>query len=252
MVLTPAGQRVLDSARRVLDEVGRAEEDIRGLAQDSGGVIRVATQCNTGYHWLPPLLVEFNRRHPHVAVNIRPDSTDRPLEALLDGTLDLAILTSETSDRRVRIRKLFTDEMVALVARDHPLARRAWLAPRELAAEHLLIYSSSPEESFMLRKVLGPLGLVPSRVSYIMLTEAMIEMARAGLGIGVLPRWSAQPAIASRTVVPLSITRRGIRRQWSAATLRARPEPPWLTDFIALIAARAMPARKQPNARTKA
>jgi len=84
---------------------------------------------------------------------------------------------------------------------------------------------------------------VPARVSFIMLTEAMIEMARAGLGIGILPRWSAQAAIAARTVVPLSITRRGVRRQWSAATLKAHVEPPWLADFIDLIAERAMPAR---------
>jgi LysR family transcriptional regulator for metE and metH len=243
MVLTAVGRRVLESAIRILDDLSRAEDDIRRMAQQRDGVIRVSTECNTGYHWLPPLLAAFNRNHPRVSVSVRPDTTDRPVEALLDGRLDLAILTSEVSDRRLRIRKLFHDEMVALVSRNHPLAGRGWLSLRALAAEHLLVYSSSPEESFMLRTVLAPAGLVPARVSFIMLTEAMIEMARAGLGIGILPRWSAQGAIAARTVVPLSITRRGVRRQWCAATLKAQAEPPWLTDFIDLIAERAMPAR---------
>jgi DNA-binding transcriptional LysR family regulator len=59
----------------------------------------------------------------------------------------------------------------------------------------------------------------------------------------VLPRWSAERAIASKVVVPVSIGRRGVRRQWSAATLRARQNPPYLTDFIDLIAERAAPAR---------
>ena len=244
MVLTAVGRRVLESAIRILDDLSRAEDDIRRMAQQRDGVIRVSTECNTGYHWLPPLLATFNRNHPRVSVSVMPDTTDKPVEALLDGRLDLAILTSEVSDRRLRIRKLFTDEMVALVSRNHPLAGRGWLSPRALAAEHLLVYSSSPEESFMLRRVLAPAGLVPARVSFIMLTEAMIEMARAGLGVGILPRWSAQGAIAARTVVPLSITRRGVRRQWSAATLKAQVEPPWLTDFIDLIAERAMPARR--------
>jgi LysR family transcriptional regulator, regulator for metE and metH len=243
MVLTAAGQRVLDSARRVLDDLAAAEAEIRRLAQHRDGVIRVATECNTGYHWLPPLLSVFNRKHPRVTVNVMPDTTNRPVQALLDGRLDLAILTTDVSDRRLRLRTLFRDEMVAIVARTHRLAGRGWVSARDLAAEHLLLYASSPEESFVLRRVLAPARLVPTQVSFIMLTEAMIEMARAGLGVGVLPRWSAQPAIAARTVVPLSITRRGVGRRWTAATLRARADPPWVVDFIDLIAARALPVR---------
>jgi LysR family transcriptional regulator for metE and metH len=243
MVLTPAGRRVLESARRVLDELRRAEEDVRCLAGDTEGVIRVCTQCNTGYHWLPPLLAAFGRKHPRVSVSVIPDATDRPVDALLDGRVDVAILTSDTDDRRLRVRPLFADEMVAIVSRTHPLAGRTWLSPRELAAQHLLLYASSPEESFTLQKVLAPRGLTPSRLSFIMLTEAMIEMAKAGLGVGVLPRWSVQPAIAARSVAALSITRKGMRRQWRAATLKSQPERRSLSDFIDLVAERAMPGR---------
>ena len=243
MVLTAAGQRVLDSARRILQDLSNAEAEIRRLAQPGEGVLRVSTECNTGYHWLPPLLAAFSRKHPRVSVSVMPDATDKPVQALLEGRLDLAILTSQLSDRRLRFRPLFNDEMVAIVARTHPLAGRAWLSPRELAGEHLLVYSSSPEESFILRRVLAPAGLVPAQVSFIMLTEAMIEMARAGLGVGILPRWSAQAALAARAVVPLSITRRGVGRRWTAATLKTPAEPLWLTEFIALVAERAWPAR---------
>jgi LysR family transcriptional regulator for metE and metH len=243
MVLSDAGRRVLDAATRVLDELGRVEEDVRRMATNGEGIIRVATQCNTGYHWLPPLLNAFGRKHPRVSVSVMPDLTDRAVEALYEGRIDLAILTDDTSDPRLRLRRLFPDEMIALVARTHPLARRTSISPRELAAEHLLLYSSSPDDSFILRRVLAPARLVPVHVSFIMLTEAMIEMARAGLGVAVLPRWSAQPVISTRSVVPLSITRRGIRRYWTAATLKTTTTPPWLDDFIDLIAERAMPAR---------
>ena len=241
MVLTPAGRRVLESATRIVEELGRVEEDIRRMATNGDGIIRVATQCNTGYHWLPPLLAAFSRKHPRVGISIMPDNTDRPVEALLEGQLDLAILTDEPSDRRLRLRRLFADEMIALVAREHRLAARRWISPRDLADEHLLLYSSSPDDSFVLKRVLRPAGLVAARLSFIMLTEAMIAMARAGIGVAVLPRWSAQQAIANRWVAPLSITRRGIRRFWTAATLKAQPVSPWLADFIELIAERAMP-----------
>jgi LysR family transcriptional regulator for metE and metH len=163
--------------------------------------------------------------------------------ALLDGHVDLAILVHAVTDRRLRVRPLFSDEMVAIVAPSSPLARRHWISAEELAEQHLLLYSRAPEESFVFRELFTPAGLVPTRVSFIMLTEAMIELARAGSGAGVLPRWSAQRAIATGAVVGLSLTRRGMRRQWVAATLAAQPDPPYLSDFIDLVAERALPAR---------
>src|ERR1051325_5610821 len=63
MVLTAAGRRVRDRPLRILADLGRVEEDVRQLAEERDGVIRVTTQCNTGYHWLPPLLARFNRTH---------------------------------------------------------------------------------------------------------------------------------------------------------------------------------------------
>ena len=243
MVLTAAGRRVLDTARRVLGELQRTEDDLRRLAGHDEGSIRVCTECNTGYHWLGTLLTSFRRRHPRVAVHVAADATADPVPALLDGRVDLAILIDPAEDRRLRLRPLFADEMVAIVAKTDPLAKRRWIDAADLAAQHLLLYSSTPEESFALRRVLRPAGLTPARVSFIMLTEAMIELARAGTGVGILPRWSAERAIAAGGIVPLSLTRRGMRRQWTAATLAAQPEPPYLSDFIDLIAERALPAR---------
>ena len=248
MVLTEAGRRVLDAARRVLGEVQRAEEDVRRLAAHGQGTIRVCTECYTGYHWLGPILAAFQSRHPRVTVNVAADETGGPVEALVDGRIDLAILIDPAKDRRLRVRPLFNDEMVAIVAKTHRLARRSWLSPADLAAEHLLLYSSAPEDSFAFRRILKPNGLVPARVSFIMLTEAMVELARAGTGVGILPRWSAQRAIASGSVAALSITRRGMRRQWAAATLAAHPDPPYLTEFIDLVAERALPIRARARA----
>ena len=248
MVLTEPGRRVLEAARRVLGEVQRAEEDVRRLAGHGEGTIRVCTQCYTGYHWLGPILSAFQAKHARVTINVAADETGGPVEALLDGRIDLAILIDPAKDRRLRLRPLFNDEMVAIVAKTHALARRPWVAPEALAREHLLLYSSVPEDSFVFRRVFQPKGLVPARASVIMLTEAMIELARAGTGVGVLPRWSAQRAISSGAVAGLSITRRGMRRQWAAATLAAHADPPYLPDFVDLVAERALPGRGRVSA----
>ena len=64
LALAPAGERLLQSARRVLDELRLAEEDIGRLASHQDGVIRVSTECYTCYQWLPPLLKPFHKTFP--------------------------------------------------------------------------------------------------------------------------------------------------------------------------------------------
>src|SRR4051812_27021117 len=56
MVVTAAGERVLATARRVLQEIESAEEDVKRQRDGGASLLRVCAQCNTGYHWLPPLI----------------------------------------------------------------------------------------------------------------------------------------------------------------------------------------------------
>jgi LysR family transcriptional regulator, regulator for metE and metH len=246
MVATAAGQRVLSAARRVLEDIKAAEEDIRRLATSQAGVLRICAQCNTGYHWLPPLVDVFRRRHPAIEVSLAVECTLRPLEALLDGKLDVAIVTQSLRHDQVRLRPLFEDEHAAIVAPDHPFARRPFVRPEDLASERLLLYSSSPDDSFTIQTILRPAGIVPQRVSFVMLTEAILAMVKARLGISVMQTWAIEPALRAGDVRAIPITAAGIHRQWYAATLVAAGNLAYVDAFIDLLASRAMPARRRP------
>ena len=256
MVLTPAGERVLETAHRVLDELSRAEDDLHVLGNNGAGVLRLCTQCYTGYHWLPPLLRAFNGKHPRVSVQIAVDATYRPVEALLAGEIDLAVLTSLNDDPRLVIRPLFKDEMVVVVAPGHPLASRAWIETAALATEHLIVYKTERRHSYLFTQILNPSGVEPPKISAVPLTEAILEMVKAGLGVGVMARWAIEPAIRSGAVRAIRISRKGVGRQWSVATLRDRIEPRWQADFVALLRDQAPvtrpSGRRSASARSRA
>src|SRR5438132_436364 len=114
LVLTPAGERLLGSARDVLGRLQQTEQDIRDLGRDRAGVLRITTECYTCYHWLPPLLQRYRRTFPRVEVRIDVEATGRPLPMLLNGKLDLAIVSSPARDRRLVSRPLFEDELVVI------------------------------------------------------------------------------------------------------------------------------------------
>jgi LysR family transcriptional regulator for metE and metH len=242
MILTPAGEKVLSSARRVLEDISRTEEELQLLAGEQRGLLRITTECYTCYHWLPSLLAAFDRKHPGVDVRLDVNATKRATAALLDATVDLALMSSDIDDPRLTFQALFDDEMVAIVAPDHPFASKEAITARELAGETLLTYASL-DESTAYQRVLRPAGLEPKRWMEVPLTEAMVGLVRAGIGVAVVPRWSVWPQLEAGTVVAVGITRRNLIRTWKAVTLRAARTPAYVDDFITLLA--EQPARQR-------
>jgi LysR family transcriptional regulator for metE and metH len=247
LVLTPAGTRLLQTAQAVLPELERAAQDVVRLRDGEAGVLRVCAQCHTGYYWLPPLLRKFHARHPAVDVEIAVQYTTDPVGALLEGSLDLALVTDGVDDKRLCVRELVTDEHVAIIAPQHPWAVRQFVTEEQLGSETLLLYSPSPADSFTVRRILQPAGVRPARMRFVQLTEAILEMVKAGLGVSVMPMWAVRPALSKREVRSVRITRSGVHRQWSAVTLAGGEDPAYLVDFLNLI----KPAISAPAARRR-
>ena len=245
MILTPAGERVLTSATRIIEDLLHAEEEVRLLVEEKRGLLRLTTECYTCYHWLPPLLQRFQRKHAGVDVRIAVEATKRPAEALIEGSIDLAIVSTEFDDRRLRLTPLFEDEMLVVMNPDHPLAGRDSISARELAAQTLLTYYG-PEQSTAYQRVLRPAGLEPKQWMQVPLTEAMVELARGGIGVAVLARWSVWPQLDAGVVVGVPLTRRGLYRQWKAAVLQSDQVPAYIDEFIDMLAAQPPKSRNVP------
>jgi LysR family transcriptional regulator, regulator for metE and metH len=228
LVPTAAGEKLLESSRVVLAEAARAEAEVRGKPED---VIRLSTGCYTAYPWLAAVLRSFQPRHPSVEVRIVLEATRRPVEALLRGELDLA-LTSDlhaSGGARLRVFPLFADELVLLAPRDHPLAARGRVRAEDLRDEHVIVYDAPREDLDVFTKVLWPAGVEPRKVSRVPLTEAMIELVRAGIGVAVLPGW----AVAGETsLASLRFATLGMRRKWRAVVQRSRASWTPLQDLV--------------------
>src|SRR4029079_5926606 len=163
----------------------------------------------------------------------------------LGGRVGLPGGTSEVDDKRLTTVPLFEDEFVAVVAPTHPFAKRAFIEPADFAEEHLIVYKVERTTSFIFTRVFGPAGIEPERVSQVPLTEAILELVKAGLGVSVMARWAIEPAIRSGAVKAVRISKRGMYRGWSAVTLKDRIEPKWQKEFVSLLSRQALPARME-------
>jgi len=233
LALAPAGERLLQSATRVLDELRLVEDDIARLAAHQDGVIRVSTECYTCYQWLPPLLKPFHKRFPRVDVEIVPDVTRRTLDALHERKIDLALVYSTRRDPRLRILPVFEDEMVVIVPREHRLAKKDYVVARDLEGEHL--FMPSPQEDSLFAKTLAREGVKPRKHTAVMLTEAIVELVRAGVGVSALPRWVLARELRAGDLVALPFTKKGLIRRWGAATLKTSATQPPVDTLIELL-----------------
>ena len=244
MTLSNSGERLLRSANHILEELKHAEEDIKRIASDRQGLLRISTECYTAYHWLPSLLKVFNKKIPNVEVQVIHEATAHPVRYLVDRKLDLAIIPGSIRDRQIVLKPLFQDKLVVIMHPKHPLAVRRYIDAEDFADQHLFLYSEREQTEgwTFYSKILVPAGVTPKRVSHMQLTEGIIEMVKAGMGIAVLAHWAAYPELKRRTIKALPLTKKGFIRHWSAAILKNGPAPEYMTEFIKLLAGRKMPS----------
>ena len=236
MQLTSAGEELLECAQHVLAELKRAEDLIKANGKIERGLLRIATECYTCYHWLPQRIKEFHARFPDVEIRIVAEATRNPVPPLLAGDLEVAITSHRPSQPSLAVRELFDDELVAILPPQHPLASRLRLRPADFAGEHLITYSVPPEHLTLFQEYLNPARIKPRRISRVDLTEAMIEMVKAGLGIAVLARWAVARHLNPAALKAVPLSRGGFQRTWYAATLKSKTRPAWLDAFLDLLA----------------
>ena len=243
LVPTEAGQKVVELARRLLGEVVELEEILRGHAAGRCGTLRLTTECYTCYDWLPPLLTRFEKRYPEVEVKIVVAATAAPLEALRRGEVDFAIVTGPVSgDRDLDFHDLFDDELLLAVGTGHRFAKRRFIRPADVVDERLLLYSN-PADSKFCQLFLGRAGVTPREVMGVQLTEALVSMVKAGLGVSPFAGWAIEREVRRGDVVGVRLGERGMPRTWMAATRREKRPPAYLAEFAELIATHAAPSR---------
>ena len=238
MFLTPVGKCFQVAATPILEQMELMEKELADDAVLPNIELRFATECYTTYPWFGPVAREFKIKYPKVDLKLITEATARPMIALERGSIDIAITSSRRHDKSLHSENLFSDEIVAVVAKDHPWAQKKRVALEEFRDAHFMTYSANPMDSDFVREVLLPAGIVPRKASGIQLTEGIFEFARACLGVAVVARWALGSLRDHQGLVSIRIGRHGIQRNWKAAWMRSHPDSKMLKNFARLLCSR--------------
>src|SRR5271169_6318348 len=132
------------------------------------------------------------------------------------------ILQSSGDDHSLLYWPLFRDELVLVVNSRHALARRQSVEPKDISPETLILHEMPGGRIGVIDEFFVPARVYPSQLRRVQLTEAIIEMVRAQMGVSILAEWLAEPYVRTKGLSTVRLGK-GLWRNWRLATVEGHP-----------------------------
>lgn len=199
-VPTEAGRRLVPYADEILALDQRMRVEVLGQPDQLSGVVRLVAPESLCAYRLPRMIAALRARAPDVRLSLSAAGTRQALESVRAGDVDAALLVeAQLIAPDLTVRNVGVLELVMLAAPDHPRSERfsRWA---DLVDEDVLLLEEGCGYSDDAAHRLTAAGHPESRRSRFASVETVKRCAAAGLGLTVLPRVTAEPELANRTL----------------------------------------------------
>ncbi len=194
MMLTDAGRAVLDYARRfenLQKELGNALTELR---DNSSGRLSIGANESTCLYLLRHI-ERYRRLYPKVKVQVRRSLSSRIPAELIDGNLELGLVSYDPGDDRLLSKVIYTDSLAFVVAPSHRFSTRESVSIKELGMETFIAHNVvSPYREAVLKEFRK--HQVELNMDIEMPTiETIRKLVQADLGVAFVPRMCVEPEI---------------------------------------------------------
>jgi LysR family transcriptional regulator, hydrogen peroxide-inducible genes activator len=225
--ITPVGEEVVARARRLLADAQDLVFTAKGAAEPLSGRVGLGVIPTIAPFLLPELLPALRRRYPTLQLHLREDLTERLLQRLRAGQLDMALIALPFETGELLVRELFKDEFWFVAREDDPRANDKAVAVKALDPGQILLL----EEGHCLRDhAIAACGNrqanAESRIEATSL-NTLVHMVEGGLGVTLLPEIALKAGLLKGT------------------RLIARPFAPHVPSRRIALAARPSSARRR-------
>lgn len=198
--LTEAGIQLLAKAKEVVNQAEDMQRYASNLNDEISGNLSVAIAHHIGLHRMPPILKEFNQRHPKVKLDIRFEDSDKAFMGVEQGDIEFAVITlpSVLPDKLIK-QTIWQDELNIVVGRDHPLATASGKSPAvslaQLAGFPCVLTSEDTETHQIIAREFKAQNLALDVQMQTNNLETLKMLTVAGLGWSVLPKTMNDPTM---------------------------------------------------------
>lgn len=196
VMLTPAGQDMVQRARRILAEVEQMKEAARRSKDPEAGSLRLGVFPTLGPYLLPHVVPQLRERFPQLELLLVEEKSDVLLQRLREGRLDAALLALPLHDEQLHAQFLFEEPFVLAAPVQHPLAQGEALSMDELSDETLLLLEDGHclrDQALDVCRLSGAQEKAGFRATSL---ETLRQMVAAGVGVTLLPALAVHAPVA--------------------------------------------------------
>jgi DNA-binding transcriptional LysR family regulator len=229
-----AGQMLYKYARGIFAMERAAIEAVQAYSELERGGLTIGASTTIAAWWLPKYIAEFSRQHPLINIRLLSGNTKQVAQWLLDCDVDVALVEGSIEDERLEIRPWRRERMLLVAAAGSFPAGRKPLAA-ELSSWLWLLREPGSGSRSVVEAEMRRLGIQAARTLEAGSNEIIVQMAAAGLGLGLVPEAAAADAIALGRVQSIEIAEGEILRDLYRLRLPRRPVSQGALAFEALI-----------------
>lgn len=230
--LSESGVLLLDRARYLLAEIDKTRDEVMAHNRELRGSVRLGGPSSLTQLLYAPLVDCFLERFPNVQLHLSEGLTSDLIDRLMDGSLDIAIVTDPRPSEHLLFQPVVREPMVLIGRADDPLLKRPSLSIKYLLKLPLI----TPVSANWLPNLAARFGEEFGRVRPVVRVDSTTPMkllAAAGKGYGVVPSSALQGDVAAGHLAACEL--RGFNVSREIATSRGRPAARAVKEMIAVL-----------------
>ncbi|MBV9050666.1 MAG: LysR family transcriptional regulator [Solirubrobacterales bacterium] len=229
-----AGRAYMPYAAEVIGLLERGRRAALEAANPHRSTLRVSAVTTAGEHLAPLLIQAFRARHPGVEVSLDVGNRERVFARLADHSVDVAVTGRVPDEGRLHGEPFADNEIVLITAPGDSMARRRWVAARELESRPWLVREPGSGTRMMCEEYLAGQGLEPELLT-LGSNGAIRQAARVGLGIALISRVAVALELEHGLLGVIRVHGGLPQRAWYVVRSAVGPVPETVAEFTAFV-----------------
>jgi DNA-binding transcriptional LysR family regulator len=233
VILTEAGEMLLDRARKILREHDTAVAEIAELAGAEYGRLRIGSaSAMFATSQLPSILQNLKEKFPNAEITVSSGTSQILVDKILHGEVDIAFVSLPVDNSHVTTELLFSDEIVAIAHPNHPLADQKFISAAGLAGEPLILGEKGGNTRRLIDDFFSAANVHPNVVMELSRQEAINQMVENNMGVGIAGAKTVSKEIAAGKLASWLIEGAEIKWDLGLARLRGGYFSPIAKEFV--------------------
>ncbi|MBA4374304.1 MAG: LysR family transcriptional regulator [Thermodesulfovibrio sp.] len=205
VLLTRAGENLLEHAGRILRSVQEAKTAVHDMSRDCSGELVIGASDHISLHRLPDVLKAYIAAYPGVDLKLRCHRSETIVGMLKNNLVDLGVITLPPAEPGLVSKVIWADAMSLVFPKKHPLASMKTIRLKDIIPYGMIL----PEAATTTRKMIAAAFARKKIAANVTMEVAYIEtikvLVKVGLGISILPDKAVEDEIRRGTMVKAEI-----------------------------------------------